>query len=69
MIMSDKLIINTPMLINRTSNKAKSNLELADSDIQTSCQKIVITEKIESNVFNVKEYSQCKYLLNVIGGI
>ena len=61
--------INTPMLINRTSNKAKSNLELADSDIQTSAQKIVMTEKIDSDVFNVKEYSQCKYLLNVIGGV
>lgn len=61
--------INKPMLINRTSIKAKSNLELADSDIQTSAQKIVMTEKIDSNVFNVKEYSQCMYLLNVIGGV
>lgn len=61
--------INTPMLINRTSKKDKSNLELADSNIQTSAQKIVMTEKIDSNVFNVKEYSQCKYLLNVIGGV
>ena len=61
--------INTPMLINRTSNKSKSNLELADSNVQTSAQKIVITEKIASDVFNVKEYSQCKYLLNVIGGV
>ena len=61
--------INTPMLINRTSNKDKSNYELADSNIQASAQKIIMTEKIESNVFNVKEYSQCKYLLNVIGGV
>ena len=60
--------INTPMLINRTSKKEKRNFELADSNIQTSAQKIVMTEKIESDVFNVKEYSQCKYLLNVIGG-
>lgn len=61
--------INTPMLINRTSDKAKRNLELADSNIQTSAQKIVMTEKIDSDVFNIKEYSQCKYLLNVIGGV
>ena len=61
--------INTPMLINRTSNKSKSNLELADSNIQSSAQKIVITEKIASDVFNVNEYSHCKYLLNVIGGV
>lgn len=61
--------INTPMLINRTSNKANSNKELSDSHIQTTSQKIIMTEKIDSDVFNVKEYSQCKYLLNVIGGV
>lgn len=61
--------INTSMLINRTSNKVNSNKELSDSHIQTTSQKIIMTEKIDSNVFNVKEYSQCKYLLNVIGGV
>lgn len=61
--------INTSMLINRTSNKANSNKELSDSHIQTTSQKIIMTEKIDSNVFNIKEYSQCKYLLNVIGGV
>ena len=61
--------INTPMLINRTSKKEKSNAELADSNIQTSAQKIVMTEKVDSDIFNVKEYSQCQYLLNVIGGV
>lgn len=61
--------INTPMLINRTSNKNNSNKELSDSHIQTTSQKIIMTEKIDSNVFNVSDYSQCKYLLNCLGGV
>lgn len=61
--------INTPALINRTSNKGYSNKELSDSHIQTTSQKIIMTEKIESDVFNVTDYSQCKYLLNCLGGV
>ena len=61
--------INTPMLINRTSNKANSNKELSDSHIQSTSQKIIMTEKIDSDCFNVTDYSQCKYLLNCLGGV
>ena len=61
--------INVPMLINRTSNKGYSNKELSDSHIQTTSQKIIMTEKIDSDCFNVTDYSQCKYLLNCLGGV
>ena len=61
--------INTPMLINRTSDKGYSNKELSDSHIQTTSRKIIMTEKIESDCFNVTDYSQCKYLINCLGGV
>ena len=61
--------INIPMLINRTSNKANSNKELSDSHIQSTSQKIIMTEKIDSGCFNVTNYSHCKYLLNCLGGV